>query len=71
MNVTLYSTHCPRCIVLEKKLNAKNINFKIVTDEDIIIEKGFMSVPMLEVDGSIYDFSKAIKWVNEIGESDD
>lgn len=67
MNVTLYSTHCPRCIVLEKKLNAKNINYNIVTDEDAIIKKGFMSVPMLEVDDSIYDFSKAIKWVNEIG----
>jgi len=64
MNIILYSTHCPKCIVLEKKLQSKNIEFKLIEDSNIMIEKGFMSAPMLEVDGDIMDFSKAIQWVN-------
>ena len=65
MSVTLYTTHCPKCKVLEKKLNNKNINYNEVTDMNIMISKGFTSTPMLEVDGTIMDFSEANKWVNE------
>lgn len=65
MSVTLYTTHCPKCKVLEKKLNSKNINYNEVTDTNIMISKGFTSTPMLEVDGTIMDFSEANKWVNE------
>lgn len=65
MSVTLYTTHCPKCKVLEKKLNSKNINYNEVTDTNIMISKGFTSTPMIEVDGTIMDFSEANKWVNE------
>ena len=65
MSVTVYTTHCPKCKVLEKKLNSKNINYNEVTDTNIMISKGFTSTPMLEVDGTIMDFSEANKWVNE------
>lgn len=65
MSVTLYTTHCPKCKVLEKKLNSKNINYNEVTDTNIMIAKGFTSTPMLEVDGTIMDFAEANKWVNE------
>ena len=65
MSVTLYTTHCPKCKVLEKKLNSKNINYNEVTDTNIMIAKGFTSTPMLEVDGTIMDFEEANKWVNE------
>lgn len=64
MNVTLYSTHCPKCIVLEKKLAAKNIEFTLVEDQDVMIEKGFMAAPMLEVDGEIMNFTQANEWLN-------
>ena len=62
MKVTLYSTHCPRCVVLEKKLSEKHIDYSIVSDEDLIIEKGFLSVPMLEVDEKVMNFSEAMRW---------
>lgn len=65
MSVTLYTTHCPKCKVLEKKLNSKNINYNEVTDTNIMIAKGFTSTPMLEADGTIMDFAEANKWVNE------
>lgn len=64
MNVTLYTTHCPRCTVLEKKLKEKNIEYDIVEDEETIIQKGFMTVPILEVDGEVMNFSESVKWVN-------
>ena len=64
MSVVLYSTHCPKCQVLEKKMEQKNIEFELVTDQDIMIEKGFLSAPVLDVDGEILDFNKAVKFVN-------
>ena len=64
MDVKLYSTHCPKCIVLEKKLNQKNISFKEINDIDVMTAKGFMQAPMLEVDGELMDFKQANDWIN-------
>lgn len=63
MNVVLYSTHCPQCKVLEMKLKQKGISYEEVTNVTLMQEKGFMSVPKLEVDGTVYDFKEAVKWV--------
>jgi hypothetical protein len=63
--VTLYSTDCPRCKVLEQKLTAANIEFNINKDINILIEKGFSSAPALEVNGEFLDFKKAVDWVKE------
>ena len=63
--VVLYSTHCPKCNVLEKKLDAANINYEVVTDVDVMAEKGFKSAPILEVNGDIKTFSEAIEWVSD------
>lgn len=64
MTVVLYSTHCPRCNVLEKKLKQKNISYEEITDVEIMKEKGYLSVPVLEVDGVSMDFKTAINWIN-------
>ena len=66
--VTLYTTHCPKCKVLEKKMKDKNIQYVEVTDEQKILQLGFHQAPILEVDGRIYDFKEANKWVNEYEE---
>jgi glutaredoxin len=65
MKVILYSTNCPKCKVLESKLNAAGIEFELIEDADVMIDKGFMSAPMLEVDGIALDFGKAVDWVKE------
>lgn len=65
MKVILYTTYCPKCSVLEKKLAAKNISYTEVTDIDVMTKKGFYAVPILEVDGTIMDFKEANTWVNE------
>lgn len=65
MNVILYSTHCPKCKVLEMKLKQKNIGYEEVTDVELMQEKGFKSVPKIEVDGIVYDFKEAVDWIKE------
>lgn len=65
MSAVLYSTNCPKCMVLEKKLSMAGIEYSIVNDADLMIEKGFASAPMLEVDGRAMDFREAIEWVND------
>ena len=65
MSIVLYSTNCPKCKVLEKKLDSIGVNYTIVTDEDLMISKGFSSAPMLEVDGNIMDFGNAVRWAKE------
>lgn len=64
--ITLYSTHCPRCNVLEKKLTSKNIKYVEVNDINIMEQKGIMSVPVLEVDGKMMSFTEANDWINNI-----
>lgn len=68
MDIILYSTGCPKCKVLETKLNSKNIKYNLIDDEGLMVEKGFMSAPMLEVDGKIMNFVDANNWINEQGE---
>lgn len=65
MDVKLYSTHCPRCIVLEKKLNQKEIKYELIDDFDvnILIDKGFLSAPILVVGDEYMEFSKANEWI--------
>lgn len=63
--VILYTTFCPKCRVLESKLKQKNITYSEISDIDIMTEKGFMSAPMLEVDGIVMDFTTANTWINE------
>lgn len=64
MNVILYTMGCPKCRVLEKKLESKNIEYVKNTDTALMISKGFESVPILEVDGEIMNFTVANTWIN-------
>ena len=63
----LYSTHCPKCKILEKKLDNAKIKYEICDDRELMTEKGFDFMPILEVDGQTMGFSEAVKWVNERG----
>lgn len=64
MKIVLFSTKCPKCNVLEKKLKQKNILYEEITDVKIMKEKGYLSVPILEVDGISMDFKAANGWIN-------
>lgn len=60
----LYSTGCPKCGVLKKKLDKKGIKYQENTSVDEMLALGFKNVPVLDVDGNCMEFSEAIKWVN-------
>lgn len=64
VSVILYTTHCPKCNVLSKKLNEKNITYTEVNDVNIMSEKNIVFTPYLEVDDELMDFTKAVAWVN-------
>ena len=62
--VTFYHNGCPKCKVLKKKLDKKQVDYSEETDSEILISKGFKSVPVLEVDGKVLNFMDAVNWVN-------
>lgn len=63
--IILYTTHCPKCTILEKKLNNAGLSFEICSDIEKMKTMGMLQAPMLEVDGNLLDFSKAITWLKE------
>lgn len=65
--ITLYSTNCPKCNILETKLKNKNVTFEISNNLTDLIEKGFREAPILKVKDEYLNFSEAIKWIQEIG----
>lgn len=63
----MYSTNCPRCKVLAQKLMDAGIEFRISDDVDEMIRRGFLSAPVLDVDGEAMGFKQAIDWINQKG----
>lgn len=70
MSVTLYSTGCPKCNVLKKKLDNKEISYEYIDDQQLMIDKGFLSAPQLEVDNKYYDFNSARKLIDSYDAQD-
>ena len=62
---TLFSTGCPKCTILKKKLSQKDIEYTEVNDIQQMLDMGLQSVPWHEVDGQMMDFDQANKWINE------
>lgn len=73
--IILYTTNCPKCKVLEKKLENKNVEFEIVDNIDKVLEIadrfGIMSAPILEVNDNVMEFNKAVEFVDNMGVSED
>jgi glutaredoxin-related protein len=63
--IILYSTGCPKCNILKKKLDLKDINYETVTDINIMQAKGFDLMPVLQVGSRVFDFKSAVDWINQ------
>lgn len=61
--IIFYSTHCPKCSILEKKLKQANIEYTENNDVDTMVAKGMTSAPSLEVDGKLMSFAESIEWI--------
>jgi len=68
--ITLYSTHCPKCKIIEMKLAQKKVEFEMVDDPDTVVEVGranhILSAPILKADDKFFDFQGAVKFINEV-----
>ena len=62
----LYTTGCPKCKILEKKLNEKNVKFEIVNETEKMKELGITSVPVLMVDDKSMIYYDAVKYINSL-----
>ena len=69
--IVLYSTNCPRCAVLEKKLTQHGIEFKKNTMINEMVVLGIKQAPMLLVNGELLDFSEANVWLNNLKQEED
>lgn len=68
MEIILYSTNCPKCKILEKKLTEKNIKFTKNNNVIEMTELGIDQVPILSIEGKLLSFVEANKWINERGD---
>ncbi len=60
----VYSTGCPMCKKLLKRLEESNIDYTLCTDGAAMEKKGIDRVPMLEIDeGQLLDFGQAIQFI--------
>lgn len=65
-DIVLYTTHCPKCRVLETKLKAKNISYIEITDVEKMLELGLKSAPHLKANGKMMDFVEANAYINSL-----
>ena len=61
--VILYSTGCPKCNVLKKKLSEHNIEFIENNNVEEMTKLGFVNVPVLETNGTRMGFKEAVEWI--------
>lgn len=61
----LYSTGCPKCEVLKKKLAEKGVRYTENNSVDEMLKLGIEVVPVLKVNDRLLDFKEAVDWVNK------
>lgn len=67
----LYSTGCPKCRVLKKKLDEREMQYQENTSVEEMLSLGITSVPILCIDGQMMDFTSAVEWINNQGVDDE
>lgn len=72
--IIFYTTNCPRCQVLKKKMDSLGIDYELNDDIEEMMLWGIQTVPMLRIEEELFDssslttlldFSQAIKWLKE------
>lgn len=69
----MLTTHCPKCEILKKKMDAKGLDYEEIDDVEKIKEYGVDAVPVLiltEVEGRTgttkLNYREAVQFINEI-----
>ena len=66
MDIILYSTGCPKCNSLKRKLADKNIEYVEKNDVDEMLSLGIEQVPVLSLNGELLTFVEANEWINGV-----
>lgn len=71
LEYTVYSTGCPKCKVLIKKLDSIGAKYNVINDINELQKLGIKEVPMMSTfDGTnnskLYNFKESIEIINNI-----
>lgn len=66
--ITLFTIDCPKCIILEKKLNESNIKYEVCKDTGIMADLNITKLPVLYLNNTYLSYKEAIDWINAGGE---
>lgn len=67
MEVLFYTTHCPQCKVLAKKLTDKKVTYTTIDNIETMLALGLKSAPALSIDGGApLNFKESINWINSL-----
>lgn len=66
MNVVFYTIGCPRCVMLQKLLDQKQIDYQMCNDVEEMNRLGLLSAPALMVDGQLMTYEKAMQWITNV-----
>ncbi len=64
-NIILYSTGCPKCEVLKKKLAEKDIPYTENRSVDEMLALDIKTVPVLSVGGDLKNFTESVAWLRD------
>lgn len=62
--VVLYTTGCPRCKILKKKLDEAGIEYTENNNVDEMLSLGISEVPVLKVNGELLNYNSSIEWLS-------
>lgn len=69
MGIILYSTNCPKCNVIKKKLDQLEIEYTLIDDIDTVNkfadDHNLHEAPLLVIDDQIFNFKEAIKYLSK------
>lgn len=66
MDIILYSNNCPRCKILEQKMQEKHIEYNKIEDEEVFRQKQFSFMPVLEIENKLLSFKEAFNYINSL-----
>jgi len=61
VKIVLYSTGCPKCQILKQALDNLNLKYEINGSVTDMLARGFTNAPMLDVDGEVLNYEKALE----------
>ena len=63
--IVLFSTGCPKCSILKKKLEQKGIVYQENNSVEEMLGLGITQVPVLKNGSRLLEFADANDWVNK------